>query len=129
MTDPYEIIKDNDVFLMNRYLDKFKDVDKREEHGFTFLHLAAQHNKPDLITLLINERKINVNQTNYAGDTPIHVAATWGAKDALTTLIELSGIDVNSTNEYGNTALHYACFWHNLVGFVLLSTSNIYIYI
>ena len=72
------------------------------------LHLAAWHNRLDVINLLL-AANTPVDQLSDDGRSPLFLAALYGAEDAIR-LLRARGANINLQDEDGETPLHNACF-------------------
>ena len=86
--------------------DHGADVDVRDEHNMTPLHLAARQGQINIAKLLL-ERGADVNAQAEHGLTPLYLAAYNGHPKTAALLLE-RGADVNARNAYGETPLHAA---------------------
>jgi len=57
--------------------------------------------------LFLQERPLDVNDTNVFEDTPLHLVCRWGDADAVNALLA-AGAKVNTTGDRGQTALFCA---------------------
>ncbi len=74
----------------------------------TPLHLAVSHEKPDIVSWLI-EQKAPVNAKNIIGKTPLHVSALRKNKKIAELLFQAGG-DVHALDNRKNSLLHYAFY-------------------
>lgn len=112
MTDPYECIKNNDLYLFNRYFEQVEDIDFRNKHGFALFHYAAQYNNVEVLKIL-KDQGCDVLALNNAGDNALIVSCSWKSHDVTRQLLDWN-FPLNDTNEHGNAALHYCCFWRQM---------------
>lgn len=80
--------------------------------GFTCLHWAAKHGKPEVIALIVNFAKqhhvpISVDARSNTGYTPLHVAAMHGHMEVVKLLVGAYGADVEIRDYSGRKACHY----------------------
>ncbi len=80
------------------------DPTSRDQNGNTFYHLAARHNKAEVLTAFMN--RVDVNSKNNDGDTPLHLAAYDGHEEAVSALLKKAKLNVVNSN--GFTPLHSA---------------------
>ena len=59
------------------------DVEARDNHDMTPLHIAAESAALDSLRLLIEEFDTNINAKNYLGETPLILAAKYGHIDII----------------------------------------------
>ncbi|HEU4621403.1 MAG TPA: ankyrin repeat domain-containing protein [Burkholderiaceae bacterium] len=88
-------------------LGNIRDADKN-----SLLHIAAQHNHPEIIRL-IGTKNAPVKTANFRGETPLHVAIGHNAHEAIEALIEL-GVDLEARDHQGHPPLHMAVRNNNL---------------
>lgn len=80
--------------------------------GFTCLHWAAKHDKPELIALIINFAKqhnldISVDVRSNMGYTPLHIAAIHNHMEVLKLLVGAYNADVEIRDFNGRKACQY----------------------
>ncbi|XP_034533386.1 ankyrin repeat domain-containing protein SOWAHC-like [Notolabrus celidotus] len=80
--------------------------------GFTCLHWAAKHGKPELIAMIINFSKqhhvpISVDARSNMGYTPLHVAAMHNHMEVVKLLVGAYGADVEIRDYSGRKACQY----------------------
>lgn len=87
------------------------DINARDKLGSTPLALAALHNSPSTITLLLThgaDPEIPEHDLNR----PLHIALTMG-NDTVAELLITHGVDVKATGHHGSTPLHLAVQFRN----------------
>lgn len=86
-----------------------KALEARTSRGLSPLHIAALHNRVDIIQLLHDTGRLG--GVNVPGSidkvSPLHLAAVMGHIATMTMLIQY-GADVNAKAIVGNTPLHFA---------------------
>ena len=75
-----------------------------EPSGVHILHIAANSDNEDVITLLASQWPAYVNAASDDGTTPLHVASTYGQLNAVNALIE-NGADPFLVDQEGMTPL------------------------
>ncbi len=80
--------------------------------GFTCLHWAAKHGKPELIAMIINFSKqhnvpINVDVRSNTGYTPLHIAAMHNHMEVVKLLVGAYNADVEIRDYSGRKACQY----------------------
>lgn len=80
--------------------------------GFTCLHWAAKHGKPELIALIINFAKqhnipISIDIRSSTGYTPLHIAAMHGHMEVVKLLVGAYNADVEIRDYSGRKACQY----------------------
>lgn len=79
---------------------------QRDDKGWTVLHLAARHSKPQTVRLLIKQGA-RVTDKDKEGNTPLHLAAESGNREAVRILLH-EGARLSERNLQGFSALHLA---------------------
>ena len=106
---------------MEFLLENGANVNAKNKHGHTPLHLAAssrshrligsnfKNQKPNIEGMqCLLEKGADIDSKNIIGDTPIHKAAQEGLFEEVKFLIS-KGAFVNAKNILGRTPLHSAC--------------------
>uniref|UniRef100_A0A3Q2X7S9 Ankyrin repeat domain-containing protein SOWAHC-like n=1 Tax=Haplochromis burtoni TaxID=8153 RepID=A0A3Q2X7S9_HAPBU len=80
--------------------------------GFTCLHWAAKHGKPELIAMIINFAKlhnisVNIDIRTSTGYTPLHIAAMHGHVEVVKLLVRTYNADVEIRDYSGRKACQY----------------------
>ncbi|XP_078078129.1 uncharacterized protein sowahca [Mustelus asterias] len=80
--------------------------------GFTCLHWAAKHGKPELLAMLVNyaakhDIPININIRSTGGYTPLHLAAMHGHTEVVKLLSGAYDADVDIRDYSGKKAWQY----------------------
>ena len=73
----------------------------------TALHMASGNGHLEIVKILLEESRINLNVLNESGNTALHYAALNGKKEIAELLISKSA-DANIKNEFGRIALEDA---------------------
>ena len=87
------------------YLSEYPDVIFRTG-GITPLHLAAGHNKPEVVALLL-ERGADIHSRSALGSTPLHYAAARGTPEVVELLLD-KGADIEILDNSKLTPFGYA---------------------
>ena len=82
-----------------------RTINMRDIKGRTPLHVACEHDRPELVSFLI-ERGCDQSALNSDGQLPLHVAA---AHSSFEIVKLVSCCDVNRQDNAGNTPFHLAC--------------------
>lgn len=85
-----------------------EDLNARDEHSLTPLHLAAGYGFTDIINALVRGGA-DPNADDRGGEKPLHIAAYLGREKAAAALIS-AGAEVDAVNGDGETPLHYASY-------------------
>ncbi|UIP92691.1 ankyrin repeat domain-containing protein [Wolbachia endosymbiont of Anopheles demeilloni] len=102
----FATVRSGDANQVADFINKGDDVNAKNNHGDTPLHLATKNSHLDVLEKLIKEGA-NVNERNKYGNIPLHWAASYGRLSIVEELIE-KGADINAKNNNGNTPLHWA---------------------
>lgn len=108
----YEAMEANDVATVRRFagLDRGSDFVFYGRYNYSLVHIAAEHDRPDILGALLATRHLHANlrkMTLGNRSTPLMVAADHGSTAAARVLLA-AGAEVNAVNRYGGTALHFA---------------------
>ncbi|XP_071944966.1 E3 ubiquitin-protein ligase MIB1-like [Antedon mediterranea] len=99
-------LKDN-VHAVRRILDKCPDIAnyKMDDGGHAALHIAAINDHTNIVKVLIQQGKADVDVQNAKKRTPLHLAVEKGMLKMIELLVK-NGANVNAQDEEGDTALH-----------------------
>ena len=78
----------------------------RDSRGWTVLHMAARHSKPQTVRLVIQQGG-RLGEKDEAGNTPLHLACESGNKEAARVLVH-HGASLTDRNTAGLSPLHVA---------------------
>ena len=84
------------------------EVNHRDIHNETALHLAANHH-PDVVQVLL-DAGADIESKNNDGRSPLHSACASGKHDAAKMLVE-AGADVRATDNEGSACLTLAAYF------------------
>ena len=107
---------DNDLktaITSNKYDEVKKMIDGKninksiDEYGRTPLQIAALLGHTEIVKLLINDNKININQATSLGNTPLLIASYRGNTDIASLLIDKKAA-IEKANNQGETPLMIA---------------------
>jgi ankyrin repeat protein len=96
----------NDPALQRAIFSRNPDVETKDSNGMTALYHAAEQDKLDLITELL-QRGANPNSTSDEGPALVGAASNARTRAALR-LLEVRGLKVDLADRYGRTALLFA---------------------
>lgn len=98
--------KFDDVTEVKNLLSKGANPNSVDANGNPMLILAIKDNSANVIDLLINDPKIDVDLSNKSGETPLMIASIQGNLPLVKTLVLKKKAMVD---HIGWTPLHYAC--------------------
>lgn len=104
-----EAARNGDLTQVRDLLGRGANVDLRDAHDNTALHLAAGFGHTKLAALLI-EHGADIDARGRIGNTPLYLAAQEGHAAIVRLLID-SGADAQARNHYRGTALKMATEW------------------
>jgi len=96
------VTPDPDPLLLPLLRSKPELASSQDAHGYSLLHAAASYNHVELLRVLVNEFKVDVNLKDEDHETCLFVAET---VDIAKCLVEELHIDTGVQNEEGLTAL------------------------
>ena len=103
-------------------LEAGADVEARNGHGQTPLHLVAQANKPVVVAELV-EAGADLNARDRDGNTPLHASGRAGYPPVAHLLLEL-GADPTLVNDEGQVADPMDCGYWNTPVFARIATAE-----
>ena len=87
-----------DVLQMEALLAKGAEVNAKNAHGWTPLHVAAAGGDPAVVALLL-KHGANVHAQSYIGTTPLDNATTRGGRQAVIDLLLAQGAKSNDARD------------------------------
>jgi len=99
-------------------LQKGVDVDPRNQHSATPLHVAAKYNNLSLVNLLV-AHGADLEAMNLHGATPLHNACREGSPEIVSYLIH-NGSNINAMTRDQDTPLHQAVHKNKIDNMVIL---------
>lgn len=76
--------------------------------GWPVLHMAAEKNEAEVISVLLDEAVVDTELPNLEGNTPLHVACEAGSIDAARVLVDCPFVKIDAMNRRRATPLHIA---------------------
>ncbi|KAI1847677.1 hypothetical protein JX265_013937 [Neoarthrinium moseri] len=102
------------------------DVDKSDSYGQTPLSWAAECGHAEVVKLLLETKKVEVNSKDNDGRTPLSWAAKYGHAQVVKLLLETKQVEVDSKDNNGQTPLSWAAeCGHAEVVKLLLETKEV----
>jgi len=101
-------IGDNDWEMFQRAVLNTKNLNDRDDGGWTPLGLAAFYGRKRMVKELIRRGAL-VNYADKYGSRPVHMAALEGYTELVRVLVELKA-DAHKANSYGWTPLQAAAY-------------------
>jgi len=84
----------------NGLVTRFQDLDPNQKTGATKLHIAAAKGYTDILKILIEDVRMDVEQVDDDVWTPLHAACHWEQSEAIDILIA-SGASLCARNRFG----------------------------
>eukprot|EP01001_Neometanema_parovale_P012492 NODE_8790_length_682_cov_118.602862_g8530_i0.p1 GENE.NODE_8790_length_682_cov_118.602862_g8530_i0~~NODE_8790_length_682_cov_118.602862_g8530_i0.p1 ORF type:complete len:192 (-),score=7.79 NODE_8790_length_682_cov_118.602862_g8530_i0:48-623(-) len=95
-----------DISTIRHLLQRSANIEERQGHGWTALHLACRHDRVDVVRLLLSH-KANVNDADGTGVTPLHRACI-NNRTAVVGVLLHHRADVTALAADGRSALDLA---------------------
>ena len=76
-------------------------------NGYTALHWAAKHGKPEVVKLIASKPGVNINSKSNGGYTPLHLAAMHGHEQVIELLVQTYKADSNLRDYSGKKPKKY----------------------
>ncbi|WP_353288619.1 ankyrin repeat domain-containing protein [Wolbachia endosymbiont (group A) of Pogonocherus hispidulus] len=89
-------------------IDNGADVNEKDNHECTPLHLACENGQTEVVNLLLKREDIDVNAISKDGYTPLHLVASHYSDEGIVKALIENGADVNAKNQDRCTPLHCA---------------------
>ncbi|KAK4103131.1 putative proteasome regulatory protein [Parathielavia hyrcaniae] len=86
----------------------------KDEDGRLPCHWAVSYNHPEIVSLLISQKRFDPDAEDDSGWTLFMIAASVKDADKVADILLARGADVNQTNNNGQTALHFLASKSNL---------------
>jgi len=107
----YYAVNNNDEKMTKLLLDMGAKPNITDNYGNTLLHLAIYNRDINIIQILLENKKVNVNDVNQLGESPLITLTKKPFSDKINVkfikkMID-RGCDINLTNTLGNSALFY----------------------
>lgn len=92
--------------VVRALVEKGAEVNCKNRHGWTPIHIVAQHGHEDLVQLMIDNAALFNRKDNH-GETPLYVAAKAGKREVCFKLMKQGG-DPRVGNDQRDTPMHCA---------------------
>ena len=86
-------------------IDKGADVNAKDQHGRSVLHLAVERDNLKMVKKLLNQSNIILNCYDKFGQTPLHYSVGNVSSLSIPYILLEAGVKVNSEDNYHRTAL------------------------
>jgi len=107
--DIYEMAEDNAIKKMKLLIEQGVSVNKKNEFGFSPLHLAISNEHEEMSLLLLNAGSNGKIQDDN-GFTALHYAAEYGLYTVANNILEKTPEALHVENDHGNQPLWTAIF-------------------
>lgn len=97
------IKKNNNISLVELFLNEGADINAQGFYRDTALHYAARNNQVEIVTLLLTYKEINLKIKNNDNDAPIHAAAIANAVEVISALIKFDSSQLQIPGRTGST--------------------------
>lgn len=104
-------VRGEDLKTVKFLLDHGANVDVRDRHGNSLLHLATEFGSKEIIKALL-DKGADINAIGEGGDTPLHSATTDRNSEIVRLLLD-HGANANTGDFHGATPLHQAHLFHD----------------
>jgi ankyrin repeat protein len=81
-------------------------INKIDKDGRSAFHYACLNDDVPLLTLLLDDIRVNVLLLSPNGDSALHMASLYAALEAMKLVFKDARIPISSQNKYGETPLH-----------------------
>ncbi|XP_028408266.1 uncharacterized protein LOC114530870 isoform X2 [Dendronephthya gigantea] len=125
-TPLFDAVENQQTEVVKFLIGQDVNLNLRDSQGMTVLHVAAQKSNMDIINLLMNTYKLDVNDQDNGGWTALMWTAEGMRMDAAKCLLNW-GADVNILDKEKNTCLHWAALAGDINIMDLLLQSNVHI--
>ncbi len=102
----YAISSSGNEEIVSVLLDAHADINKKDDNGWTAVHLAAVSDLSSLVRLIV-ERGADLHALNEDDDTAFHLAFMRGKINSVRSLLE-SNCDVNEVGDRCKRLVHFA---------------------
>ena len=116
----------NHMRIVKYLISEEPNISEMEKSDTSLLHQAAKAGNLELVRLLVEERKADVNEKYDRNKTALHFASQLGNLEIVKYLV-LKGGDVDAQDTFGQTLLHLAVKGnqYEIVKFLLEKGANL----
>lgn len=99
------------VHKINILLPKTQDINKKNDKGYSVLHIACElHDYDEILDILLTRKDIDITVRNNDGYSALHILAYQGNFKGLVKVLKaFPDVDIDMKNDKGNTPLMMAC--------------------
>lgn len=106
MKDLFDAVTDKDIEAVRNYIEGGGDINRKNEWGWTPLHVAVMEENLEMSEFLILQGS-DIHARDLEGSTPLHLAADSGCLETVELLLK-NGARVNEKNDKNRLPLYYA---------------------
>ncbi|CAB3981509.1 histone-lysine N-methyltransferase EHMT2-like isoform X4, partial [Paramuricea clavata] len=125
-TPLFDAVENQQTQVVKYLISQDVNLNLKDSQGMTVLHVAAQKSNLEIINLLMDTRKMSVNEQDSGGWTALMWTAEGKRTDVAKCLLKW-GADVNILDSEQNTCLHWAALAGGTEIMDLLLESNVHI--
>jgi len=81
------------------------------QNGYTALMYACWQGQLEIVKLLLEEKRVRLNEVSYFGETAFYFACWHGQIEIIKCMLKDHRVNINQANYYGETPLMIATFW------------------
>mgnify|MGYP002385230172 CR=1 FL=1 len=107
-------VEDVRKFLQNEEINKANQND-----GSTPLYIACEYGHIEIVKLLLNDNRVDINKATNGGHSPFWIACYRGHIDIVKLLLNDNRVDFNKANTDDQTPFFFAC-WNGHIEIVKL---------
>lgn len=107
----FEAATKGQTTIVDRYLRQDRGNVNATYKGDSLLHAACSEGRENVLTMLMNQKELCINQRNGYNETPLMVAAQSGYKGCVELLLVSKlrcPLDIHCKNNYGHSAVDLA---------------------
>ena len=93
-----------------RRLQNGADINEQDKYGGIALSCACYYNHTEIVEILLQHNKINVNLQSNGGYSPFYVACANNNYECSLLMLQDARVDINMANKFGISPLMIACY-------------------